>query len=91
MIYGPAAISIGNETDVTRDIVFRLFSLAFPCIDAERQAAAENAGSSSAPILVVDLGAVFGGDRVHVGVSFVECFFESQKRFASASILARRV
>jgi hypothetical protein len=23
MIHGPAAISIGNETDVTRDIIFR--------------------------------------------------------------------
>ena len=71
MICGPAAISIGNETDVTWDIAFRLFSLAFPCIGAERQAAAENVGSSRAPVLAVDLGDVIGGDRVHVRVFLV--------------------
>src|SRR5665213_4513427 len=71
MIRGPAAISIGNETDVTRDIIFRRFSLAFPCIGAERQAAAENVGSSRAPVLAVDLGGVIGGKRVHVRVFLV--------------------
>ena len=53
------------------DIVFRLFSLAFPCTGTERQAAAENVGSSRAPVLAVDLGDVIGGERVHVRVFLV--------------------
>jgi hypothetical protein len=71
MICGPAAISIRNETDVTRDIMFRHFSLAFVCIGAEQPAAAENAGSLRDPVLVTDLRAVLRRHHTQYVVPFL--------------------
>ena len=60
-IMGDTAIAVGRQVD----------HLAFPGIGAERPAVAEDDGLSRAPVLVIDLRTVFGGDRVHVIVPSV--------------------
>jgi len=55
-------IAVGRQID----------HLVFPSIAVERPAVAEDDGLSRAPILVVDFCAVFGGDRAHGGIYFVD-------------------
>ena len=45
--------------------------LRVPIIGRQRPAVAEHDGLTFAPVLVEDLNAVFGGDRVHVSLSFL--------------------
>src|SRR5664280_1567619 len=59
-IMGDAAAVVGRQEH----------HLAFPGIGAERPAVTENDGFSCAPVLVIDLCAVFGGERVHDLVSY---------------------
>src|SRR5262245_13579318 len=55
--------------------------LRVPIIGRQRPAVAEHDGLTLAPVLVEDLHAVFGGDRVHVGPPFT-CFTVSENRRA---------
>src|SRR4029453_6789601 len=58
-VVGDAAISVGSQEE----------HLIFPGIGRERPAMAEDNGLTLAPVLVIDLRAVFGGDGTH-GTSF---------------------
>ena len=59
-VMGDAAVAAGGQKE----------HLVFPGIRAERPAMAEDYGLSAAPVLVVDLRAVFGRDRGHGMPSF---------------------
>ena len=54
-VMGNAAIAVVGEKQ----------HLVFPCVGAERPAMTEDYGLSCAPVLVIDLSAVFGGDCRH--------------------------
>src|SRR5467141_3099522 len=58
-IVGDAAISAGGQIE----------HLVLESVRAERPAMAENDGLSTAPVLEIDLRAVFGRDRVHALLS----------------------
>jgi hypothetical protein len=60
-IMGDAAITVGRQEE----------HLRLPTVRTQRPPVTEYNGLARAPILVVDLCAVFGGDRVHVMVSSV--------------------
>ena len=60
-VMGDAAIAIGRQEE----------HLSSPTVRVQRPPVTEYDGLTRAPILVVDLCAVFGGDRVHGLVSSV--------------------
>ncbi len=63
-VMGDAAISAGSQKE----------HLVFKGIRAERPAMAEDHGLSAAPVLVIDLRAVFGRDRGHGIISVIKSY-----------------
>ena len=81
-VMGDAAITVGRQEE----------HLRLPTVRTQRPPVTEYDWLTRAPVLVIDLCAVFGSDRVHVMVSLVaDVFFEFQNLLASASIFASRV
>ena len=81
----PSELTVGRQEE----------HLRLPTVRTQRPAVTEYDGLTQAPVLVIDLCAVFGSDRVHVlfllpDVVFFP-FFESQKLLASVSIFASRM
>ena len=58
---GDAAITVGRQEE----------HLRLPTVRTQRPPVTEYDGLTQTPVLVIDLCAVFGGDRVHVMVSSV--------------------
>jgi hypothetical protein len=58
---GDAAITVGRQEK----------HLSLPTVRTQRPAVTEDDGLTRTPVLVVNLRAVFGGDRIHVLVSLV--------------------
>src|ERR1039458_4594699 len=58
-VMGDAAITVGRQEE----------HLRLPTVRTQRPPVTEYDGLTRAPVLVVDLCSVFGGDRVHVMVS----------------------
>src|SRR5579863_6032748 len=59
-VVGDAPVSMGSQKD----------HLVIPCVGAEAPPVAEDHGLSLAPVFIVELGAVFGGDCFHTTVRF---------------------
>src|SRR2546425_11722201 len=63
--------------------------LRVPIIGRQRPAVAEHDGLTFAPVLVEDLNAVFGGDRVHVEPPFIVVHVGARLRYAGSNQRAR--
>ena len=81
----PSELTVGRQEE----------HLRLPTVRTQRPSVTECDGLTRAPVLVIDLCAVFGSYRVHVLFLLLDVvfflFFESQKLLASVSIFASRM
>src|SRR4051812_15681830 len=73
-IVGDAAVTLGSEKE----------HLRFPSVRAQRPAMAEGNDGAGAPVLVVNLGSVLGGDGAHRLGSIVWLLSAWRRRLAAA-------
>jgi hypothetical protein len=74
------AVAAAIVRDAPKSAWHQKIHLIFESVGRERPAMAENYRLSGAPILVIDLGAVFGGKRGHVMSSSPELYRIGGKR-----------